>query len=392
MSNEFPPVKSSGAVQVFDLAEGFACLGHNVTVITATPGIGRTPEVEQLGRVRVIRFPAFKSKDVNLIWRALAEILTPVGLAWSILRNSPLEDSYDGIVWYSPTIFLGALIHLLKLKFSCRAYLILRDIFPDWAIHTGVMKRGIVYFLFKGFEAYQYRLADCIGVQAPGNLEYLRRWCRPPRREVEVLHNWLSHSGNETSSLQISKTKLAGRKIFVYAGNMGAAQGIEILFELAKKMSSDPNFGFLFVGRGSVFEKYRCNPEFDGLENLLMKDFIPSNQIPDLYQQCFAGLLALDPRHTTHNIPGKFLSYMASGLPVLGNVNSGNDLIDIVAQNSVGTIIEDGSLDSLVKAIRDIDISMKYKREDIRNNCFSLAKEIFSTGRAVEQIVQNLSK
>lgn len=173
---------------------------------------------------------------------------------------------------------------------------------------------------------------------------------------------------------------------------MGAAQGIEILFELAKKMSSDPNFGFLFVGRGSVFEKYRCNPEFDGLENLLMKDFIPSNQIPDLYQQCFAGLLALDPRHTTHNIPGKFLSYMASGLPVLGNVNSGNDLIDIVAQNSVGTIIEDGSLDSLVKAIRDIDISMKYKREDIRNNCFSLAKEIFSTGRAVEQIVQNLSK
>ena len=35
------------------------------------------------------------------------------------------------------------------------------------------------------------------------------------------------------------------------------------------------------------------------------------------------GLVALDPRHRTHNIPGKFLTYMQSGLPVLASVKCG---------------------------------------------------------------------
>ena len=390
VSNEFPPVKSSGAVQVFDLAEGFSSAGHDITVVTATPGAGRAPTVERLGQLKVIRFPAFQSKDVNLIRRAAAEILTPLRIVWLLWRHDPLEGAYDGVVWYSPTIFLGVLIHLLKKRFRCKAYLILRDIFPDWAVHTGVMRRGIAYFFFKACEAYQYTVADCIGVQAPGNLKYLRRWSRPPKRKVEVLHNWLTHSGSVTSSLQISKTKLAGRKVFVYAGNMGPAQGIEILFELAKKMSFVDDVGFLFVGRGSVFEKYQRDSTFYRLENVLLEDFIPSDQIPDLYQQCFAGLLALDPRHVTHNIPGKFLSYMASGLPVLGSVNRGNDLINIVDQYKVGTIIENGSLDSLAGALMNMNASMICGKEDIRSNCYRVAEEMFSTQRAVKQISQHL--
>jgi hypothetical protein len=33
--------------------------------------------------------------------------------------------------------------------------------------------------------------------------------------------------------------------------------------------------------------------------------------------------VALDPRHQTHNIPGKFLSCMQAGLPVLASINPG---------------------------------------------------------------------
>ncbi|MDO8261595.1 MAG: hypothetical protein Q7T21_00040 [Gallionella sp.] len=31
-------------------------------------------------------------------------------------------------------------------------------------------------------------------------------------------------------------------------------------------------------------------------------------EIPGLYSQCHVGIVVLDPRHKTHNIPGKFLS------------------------------------------------------------------------------------
>jgi hypothetical protein len=51
--------------------------------------------------------------------------------------------------------------------------------------------------------------------------------------------------------------------------------------------------------------------------------------------------LALDPRHTTHNIPGKFLSYMQAGLPVLASINPGNDLAELIQREDVGRVCTD---------------------------------------------------
>ena len=48
------------------------------------------------------------------------------------------------------------------------------------------------------------------------------------------------------------------------------------------------------------------------------------------------SIVALDPRHKTHNIPGKFLTFMQAGLPVLVSINPGNDLICLIEQEQVG--------------------------------------------------------
>jgi hypothetical protein len=42
--------------------------------------------------------------------------------------------------------------------------------------------------------------------------------------------------------------------------------------------------------------------------------------------------------HTTY--PGKFLTYMQSGLPVLANVNAGNDLAQMIRDEQVGQVCE----------------------------------------------------
>ena len=38
-------------------------------------------------------------------------------------------------------------------------------------------------------------------------------------------------------------------------------------------------------------------------------DEIDPTEMPGLYAQRHVGVVALDPRHKTHNIPGKFLSW-----------------------------------------------------------------------------------
>ena len=64
--------------------------------------------------------------------------------------------------------------------------------------------------------------------------------------------------------------------------------------------------------------------------------------------------MALDLRYKTHNISGKFLTYMQSGLFVLASVNPGNDLVGLIEQERVGRASVDASADSLAKAAGDL--------------------------------------
>jgi glycosyltransferase involved in cell wall biosynthesis len=144
----------------------------------------------------------------------------------------------------------------------------------------------------------------------------------------------------------VANSPLAGRTIFVYAGNMGVAQGMHILLDLAERLRGRRDIGFLFVGRGSDAQRLREDAKTRGLDNVVFYDEIDPSEIAGLYAQCHVGVVALDPRHKTHNIPGKFLSYMQSGLPVLATINAGNDLVDLIQAERVGRVCTDDAVDT----------------------------------------------
>jgi hypothetical protein len=142
------------------------------------------------------------------------------------------SEQWDGVVWYAQSIFHGPLASALKKSSGCKGYLIIRDIFTEWAVDMGLMGRGLPYRFFDAVARYQYSVADVINEQAPGNRAYFYRLQQQPGRTLKVLQNWLA--------------------------------------------------------------------------NVLFYDEIQPDEIPDLYAQCSAGIVVLDPSHKSHNFPGKF--------------------------------------------------------------------------------------
>ena len=157
----------------------------------------------------------------------------------------------------------------LPISSKCPSYLILRDIFPEWALDLGVLKKGPVYYWFKLIAAYQYSVADVIGVQTVSNQDYFEKWAAKEDKKLEVLNNWLSVTPKQSSSIVISDTCLKERKIFVYIGNMGIAQSMDILVELAASLRHREDVGFLFVGRGTEVGRLKKAAHAKELNNLL---------------------------------------------------------------------------------------------------------------------------
>jgi glycosyltransferase involved in cell wall biosynthesis len=206
-----------------------------------------------------------------------------------------------------------------------------------------------------------------------------------------VLQNWLAEAPNVGCSISVASMRLKGRKIFVYAGNMGVAQGMDVLLDLADSLRRRADIGFLLVGRGSDAQRLREEASARKLDNVAFFDEIEPSEIPGLYAQCHVGLVTLDPRHKTHNIPGKFLSYMQSGLPVLASINPGNDLADLIVRERVGRVCTDASAQTLGRLAEDLADAMLGDVE-IRTRCKALAAKLFSPETAVRQIVQALAR
>jgi hypothetical protein len=126
------------------------------------------------------------------------------------------------------------------------------------------------------------------------------------------------------------------------------------------------------------------------LANVVVFDEIEASEIPALYAQCHVGMIALDPRHQTHNIPGKFLSYMQSGLPVLAAINNGNDLEELIKLNLVGEVCTSGSMGELRRSAESLVESLK-GGSTMGNNCRALANRLFSPESAARQIISALT-
>lgn len=391
IADTFAPVRNSAADQLKDLALELARQGHQPTVMIPASDAEEEWTLEDMSGVQVLRLKALPTKDIGYVRRTVNEFLMPYAMLRRLAKSPLAHQKWDGVVWYSPTIFLGPMASRLKSASGCRSYLIIRDIFPEWAVDMGLMGRGLPYRAFKAVERYQYSVADVVGVQTSSNLPYFEDWASRPGRRVEVLQNWLGDAPNAGCSISVANGPLAGRTIFVYAGNMGVAQGMGILIDLAERLRSRRDIGFLLVGRGSDAKLMREMATSRGLDNIVFHDEIDASEIPGLYAQCHVGIVALDRRHKTHNVPGKFLSYMRAGLPVLASINPGNDLADLIEHEGVGKASSDHSAETLQRLAEQLveGVAADAARPA---RCRAVLAKYFSPAAVVKQITDALSE
>jgi hypothetical protein len=110
--------------------------------------------LEEFDGVQVLRLKAPRTKDIGYVRRTVGELVMPFAMLQQ-LRKSPLSgERWDGVVWYAPSIFHGPLASALKKSSGCKGYLIIRDIFPEWAVDMGLMGRGLPYRFFDAVARY----------------------------------------------------------------------------------------------------------------------------------------------------------------------------------------------------------------------------------------------
>ena len=387
----WPSTKSSAKL-VRDLAEELARRGHATAVVAPDEAASISPDTRVEGGVEVVRVGTGPMKGAALWRRGMTEARLSSRL-WSRCKDYFRQRRFDLVVFYSPTIFFGDLVARLKALNGCPAYLILRDIFPQWAVDAGILRKGPAYWYFKRKERRQYAVADMIGVQSPANLEYFRERGWDRRHRLEVLGNWtkIEAPASRDPGARL-RWGLDGKVTLFYGGNIGVAQDCDNLLRLARGLrDTAPAAQVLLVGEGSEVARLRSAAAEQRLSNVGIHDALPQDEFIRLVSEVDVGLISLDRKLRTQNFPGKMLGYMHAGLPILASINPGNDLKDVLEEAGAGLVSINGDdasfLRDAIRLVGDPDLRASMGRASRK-----LLEERFSVGGAADQILRSAGR
>jgi glycosyltransferase involved in cell wall biosynthesis len=306
---------------------------------------------------------------------------------WRRAARHLCRQECDLIVFYSPSIFLATLVRRLKRLWRCPSYLVLRDLFPQWTVDSGILKPGPLVGFLRWKERQLYAAADVIGVQSTGSLKYFEDRFSRENYRLEVLYNWMSlDEPPVTHQSHRTRLGLQDKVVFFYGGNIGLAQDMDNIVRLAQRLRDDPRIFFLILGDGSEAAPLRRRLAGEGHANILFLPAVDQQQYLSWVAEMDVGLVSLHRALRTPNVPGKMLGYMYFRLPTLASLNPGNDLAAIIDRHQVGLWCVNGDDDLLAAHARRLTGDPELRRQ-LGENAGRLLRERFSAGTAASQIL-----
>jgi colanic acid biosynthesis glycosyl transferase WcaI len=343
-----------------EIGEYFAALGHDVFVITTPP---HYPEwkahppyspsrwtKEIIAGATVYRCPTWLSPNMKGIKRLISPLSfalssAPVAL-WQILARRP-----DVVIAVEPTLFVAPISLLGAKLVGARSVLHIQDLEVDAAFAVGHLRGGglmrrvagaVERWLVVGFDrviTISNRMAERI----------IKKGVRADR--IEIVRNWvdLDHIRPVPSSDSYRMELGLPRDAFIvlYAGNIGAKQGVRILIEAARELSDRPDIIIVVAGQGPM------RPEVERaaskLANLKVLDFQPESRFGEFLGLADVHVLPQERDVADLLFPSKLGGMLASGRPIAVTADAGTELADFLGESC--TLTPPGDAAALAQAI-----------------------------------------
>ena len=337
--------------RITDMCRELVRRGYQVTVLTGIPnypegkfypGYSWFKQREEIWNgVRIIRIPLIPrgNSAIGLVLNYISFVVS--GFFWQMFTRvkadhvftfevSPMTQALIG-VWYAK-------------RRNVPHTLYVQDLWPENVeTVTGIHSR-LVLGPIERMVDYIYRNCHRILATSPSFVAEIQK--RVDR--AEKVRYWPQYAEEfyvpqpRTSVPQIPED---GRFKLIFTGNIGKAQGLDVLPRAALylKDAGISDVCFVIVGGGRYKEQLLEEIKAQNTEEMfILVDRQPAEQIPALLAACDAAFLSfMDDPLFEKTIPAKLQSYMACGMPVVAAAKGETERIIRDAQCGICTPIAD---------------------------------------------------
>lgn len=349
--------------RINDMCREWVKRGYKVTVLTGIPnypqgkfypGYGwfhkRREEWEGVSIHRIPLLPRGHSK-IGLILNYFSFVIS--GFFWKLFTHLRADCVF--IFGVSPmTQALPAVWYAKRRKIPCTLYV--QDLWPDnveivAGIHNQMILKPIDHMVNSIYEK-----CDLILATSPSFVSVIQQ--RVSGREERVVY-WPQYAEEfyqPHPRRPVAEIPDNGSFKIVFTGNIGQAQGLDILPSTAQRLQAMAGalarpIQFVIVGDGRYKAQLLQEIEEKGVRELfVLVDRQPAERIPELLAACDAAFVSfMDNPLFAHTIPAKLQSYMACAMPIVAAATG--ETARIVEEAECGVCCPTGDSEALASII-----------------------------------------
>ncbi|WP_313800907.1 glycosyltransferase family 4 protein [Cytobacillus sp.] len=398
LCQHFPPETGAPQIRVYEVSKELISRGHQVEVLTAFPhhphGIipeeykGKFYMYEDWDGIPVHRSWIYPSPKGSF-WKRLASYFSFTFSAfYSLMKAKPT----DVIICNSPPLFLGITGYLGAKMKRAKFVFNVADIWPESAVELGILKNKSFIRLAEWLERFLYKKSWKIATATEGIKEYMIR------KGKDAADVFLLPNGVNTETFKpitkdeslLSEIGIQGKKVFMYAGALGYAQGLDSVLEAALLLKDkQPDAHFLFVGDGQEREKLVQMKEDLGLDNVTFYGSVPVSEMPRMFSIADFSVVSLRNIELFKGArPSKIFPAISSGVPVL--YCGDGESAAILEEYNCGKIAPPENPEGIANTISELMNIADDEYQAMSENGRKLAIEQYSWKSIVDEILDNI--
>ncbi len=355
LTQYYPPEPGAASLRLEAMAQELTRRGHHVTVVTAMPHhLGaRSKEksklplqwmvTEEIRGITVIRTWIWRVAPHRRFWWRLLNYFSFVLTSAIALKQLQRPDY---LLIESPPLFLGITGKWYSRKYHVPYILSVSDLWPESAVALGLVKNRLLIALTKRLELSLYAGACYVSTVTQGIRQaVIESGITLPQRVLFFPNGVDLDQFPQVSPQETLRRKYGGseKKIFLYPGTMGYAQGLEVIIQAARELADSPDVVFLLVGDGPVKQSLMDRVRDEGTTNVFFEDLQPVEKIPEYFAISCAVVVPLRKHPLFRGArPSKVFPAWSAKVPII-YVGEG-EMADLVIRSGGGLVVppEDG--------------------------------------------------
>ncbi len=334
---------------------------------------------------RVPLFPRGKKSHLRLIVNYFSFIFFGIFNGSWLLR----KRQYDVIFVYAPSPILLALpalfIGWLKNK---KVIIWVQDLWPESLSATGYINNRFIIRIVRQVVRYIYKHADLLLMQSRAFKEPIRALA--PNTPIIYHPNSVDNIFSKPVKNSPSQFKALEEGFSVmFAGNIGAAQAVDVIVKAASLLKKYDDINFVIIGDGSSRDWLLQEVKKFALTNINLPGRLPIEMMPGFMYKASVLLVTLSDRAIfAATVPSKIQAYMAVGKPIIACLNGEGARLVVEAEAGLATPAENAH--ALAETILQLYRQSPNERKNMGDNGRRYYEKHFDQEYLLDQLIKHL--